>query len=161
MPGAAFVIARRSAIDNAASRAYYLDLKRLAGLQEARNTPFTPAVHAYYALVEALREFQEQGGRAARHERYAKLAERVRAGLQDLGVKSVLPPSQSSVVLRSYVLPPDRTYAQLHDALKAQGFVIYAGQGGLVKSLFRVSTMGHLTDADIERLVISFERSLR
>ena len=36
------------------SRTYYLDLARLARLQDQRNTPFTPAVHVYYALREAL-----------------------------------------------------------------------------------------------------------
>jgi 2-aminoethylphosphonate-pyruvate transaminase len=161
VPGAAFVVARREVIESAASRTYYLDLKRLMKLQEARNTPFTPAVHAYYALVEALREFEEQGGRPARYQRYAQLAERVRLGLAELGVKSVLPAAQSSVVLRSYFLPPNLTYPQLHDALKAEGFVIYAGQGGLAKSLFRISTMGQLLDADIERLISCFARSLR
>ena len=161
VPGAAFVIARRKAIEYAVSRTYYLDLGRLVRAQDARNTPFTPAVHAYYALVEALREFEEEGGRSARFQRYAQLAERVRAKLLELGVKSVLPPEQSSVVLRSYFLPPNLTYPQLHDALKGEGFVIYAGQGGLAKSLFRISTMGRITDADIERLSACFARSLR
>jgi 2-aminoethylphosphonate-pyruvate transaminase len=136
VPGAAFVIARREAIERAVSRTYYLDLNRLMTLQEARNTPFTPAVHVYYALVEALREFEEQGGRPARYRRYAQLAERVRVGLAELGVQAVLPAAQSSVVLRSYCLPDALTYPLLHDALKAEGFVIYAGQGGLAKSLF-------------------------
>jgi 2-aminoethylphosphonate-pyruvate transaminase len=161
VPGAAFVIARRERLESAASRTYYLDLGRLMRLQEARNTPFTPAVHAYYALVEALREFEEEGGRSARYRRYAKLAERVRSGLDGLGVNAVLPPEQSSVVLRSYYLPSNADYLQLHDALKADGFVIYAGQSGLAKSLFRISTMGNLTDADIERLMACFARSLR
>ena len=161
VPGAAFVIARRDAIESAASRTYYLDLRRLFKLQEVRNTPFTPAVHAYYALVEALREFEDEGGRAARHQRYAQLAEQVRSGLEELGIRAVIPPEQSSVVLRSYHLPPNLTYPQLHDALKAGGFVIYAGQGGLAKSLFRISTMGHLMHADIARLIGAFEGSLR
>jgi 2-aminoethylphosphonate-pyruvate transaminase len=49
----------------------------------------------------------------------------------------------------------------LHDALKADGFVIYAGQGNLAKSLFRISTMGSLVSADIDRLVLSFARLLQ
>ena len=43
-------------------------------------------------------------------------------------------------------------YTALHDALKAEGFVIYAGQGDLSKTLFRISTMGNLTSQDIDRL---------
>ena len=78
VPGAAFVIARRSALAQATNRTYYLDLGRLARLQEERSTPFTPAVHVYYALVEALREHAEQGGRTARYQSYAALSEQVR-----------------------------------------------------------------------------------
>lgn len=159
-PGAAFVIVRRKELQNAASRTYYLDLARLARLQDERNTPFTPAVHVYYALVEALREYEEQGGRAVRYDRYAALAERVRRGLAALGVAAAIPAHESSVVLRAYNLPAGVSYAQLHDGLKADGFVIYAGQGNLSKSLFRISTMGNLTPADIDRLLQCFARLL-
>jgi 2-aminoethylphosphonate-pyruvate transaminase len=161
VPGAAFVIVRRKDLQNAVSRTYYLDLARLARLQDGRDTPFTPAVHAYYALVEALREYEEQGGRAARYERFAALAERVRAGLAALGVSAAIPADESSVVLRAYYLPAGLAYPQLHDALKADGFIIYAGQGNLSKTLFRISTMGNLASADIDRLVLCFARLLK
>jgi 2-aminoethylphosphonate-pyruvate transaminase len=161
VPGASFVIVRRSALVAAASRTFYLDLGRLARLQDQRNTPFTPAVHVYYALVEALREYSEQGGRAARYRRYARLAEQARAGLAALGIEAALPPGESSVVLRAYRLPAGRSYAELHHALKAEGFVIYAGQGALSSTLFRISTMGEIDAADIERLLRCVARLLR
>lgn len=156
VPGAAFVIARRDALAQAASRTYYLDLGRLALLQDQRNTPFTPSVHAYYALVEALRELDDSGGQPARHAHYAALAEQVRAGLALRGIASALPADQSSVVLRAYRLPASLSYTQLHDGLKARGFVIYAGQGQLSNELFRISTMGHIQAHDIERLLQGF-----
>ncbi|KUZ11297.1 2-aminoethylphosphonate aminotransferase [Burkholderia diffusa] len=156
VPGAAFVIVRRSALANAASRTYYLDLGRLAKLQDQRNTPFTPSVHAYYALVEALREFDEAGGWRARHAHYKALADQAQAGLAARGMPLVLPEGASSVVLRAYRLPQGVTYETLHDGLKARGFVIYAGQGGLSKELFRISTMGAIGAADVERLLDGF-----
>jgi 2-aminoethylphosphonate-pyruvate transaminase len=157
VPGAAFVIVRRDALAVAASRTYYLDLGRLARLQDQRNTPFTPSVHAYYALVEALRELADEGGWSARHARYAALAEQVRAGLAARGMASVLAQDESSVVLRAYRLPKGVSYPQLHDALKSRGFVIYAGQGGLSAELFRISTMGDIHAADVERLLQGFD----
>lgn len=48
------------------------------------------------------------------------------------------------------------TYETLHDGLKARGFVIYAGQGGLSKELFRISTMGAIQAADVDRLLEGF-----
>jgi 2-aminoethylphosphonate-pyruvate transaminase len=161
VPGAAFVIVRREDLSTAASRTFYLDLSRLARLQDERNTPFTPAVHAYYGLVEALREYEEQGGRIARYRRYAALAEQVRDGLAAFGIDGAIPAAQSSVVLRAYHLPAGIAYTALHDALKAAGFVIYAGQGDLSKSLFRISTMGDLTAADMDRLLQCFAGMLQ
>ncbi|MGU7772094.1 2-aminoethylphosphonate aminotransferase [Burkholderia sp. MR1-5-21] len=161
VPGAAFVIVRRSALAKAASRTYYLDLGRLAKLQDQRNTPFTPSVHAYYALVEALREFDEAGGWRARHARYKALADQAQAGLAARGMPLVLPEGASSVVLRAYRLPQGVTYETLHDGLKARGFVIYAGQGGLSKELFRISTMGAIEAADVERLLNGFSELTR
>lgn len=160
VPGISFVIARRAALVRAARRTYYLDLGRLARLQDERGTPFTPAVHACYGLVEALREFADEGGRSARHSRYAALAERVRAGLAERGIEAAISPGESSVVLRAYRLPPFMTYTMLHDALKAEGFVIYAGQSGLSSTLFRVSTMGDVSSEDIEHLLRCFARLL-
>jgi 2-aminoethylphosphonate-pyruvate transaminase len=72
----------------------------------------------------------------------------------------LVPPAESSVVLRAYRLPKDLSYASLHDAMKADGFVIYAGQGHLSQTLFRISTMGHLMPADMDRLIACFARVL-
>jgi len=60
--------------------------------------------------------------------------------------------------LRSYQLPAGTSYLKLHDELKAQGFVIYAGQGDLSKMLFRISTMGAVSSADMTRLLKCFAR---
>ncbi len=145
VPGASFVVVRRAALQKAASRTFYLDLGRLAKLQDQRNTPFTPSVHAYYALVEALREIDDEGGWSARHARYGALAGQARAGLAERGIESVLPPEQSSVVLRAYNLPAGVSYPRLHDALKA----------------LRISTMGNIQPADIDRLLQGFTELTR
>ena len=59
-------------------------------------------------------------------------------------------------MLRAYRLPAGIVFTLLHDALKAEGFVIYAGQGNLSKTLFRISTMGNLTSQDMDRLLRCF-----
>ncbi|MGV7245910.1 2-aminoethylphosphonate aminotransferase, partial [Caballeronia sp. M23-90] len=89
------------------------------------------------------------------------LAEQARSGLAALGIEGALPDGESSVVLRAYRLPVGTTYPVLHDALKTKGFVIYAGQGGLSNELFRISTMGALHAADIDRLIASIANIVR
>lgn len=155
VPGAAFVVVRRSALPPAdtAPRSLYLDLRSYLAQQDAGSTPFTQSVQAFYALDEALAELQEEGGREARYARYQQLARRVRTGLAALGISALLPEDASSVVLSAYHLPSGVGYAQLHDGLKKAGFVIYAGQGALAQRLFRIATMGAVTEADIERFI--------
>ena len=152
-PGLSFVVARRDALARGVARGVYLDLARHARAQDARETAFTPAIPAFYALWEALRELAEEGGWSARHARYAALSEAVERGLTALGVEPLLREGARSVALRAYRLPLALSYAALHDHLKQHGFVIYAGQGALAAEIFRVSTMGAVGAHDLERFV--------
>ncbi|RJS93959.1 aminotransferase class V-fold PLP-dependent enzyme [Salinisphaera sp. Q1T1-3] len=152
-PGAAFVIVRRRALARAVPRALYLDLAGYCAKQDARGTPFTPGIPAFYALAEALQEHAEAGGWSARRDRYRQLADQVEAGLVERGIERLLPPGVSSAVLRAYRLPPGVSYDRLHDGLKTAGYVIYAGQGTLADEIFRISTMGALEPSDMTRLI--------
>ena len=107
------------------------------------------------ALNQALIELQQQGGWRARHARYHKLADRVGRTLERYNVAPMLGPGESSCVLRSYRLPEDKSYDDIHDGLKQRGFIIYAGQGRLEEEMFRISTMGDISDYDTERLLAS------
>lgn len=161
VPGTAFVVVRRDALEDDAlpRRSVYLDLNTYCREQDRGGTPYTQSVQSFYGLAEALQEFDEEGGWTARHERYAALATRVRTGLTQLGVRPLLPDGASSVVLNAYYLPAGVSYERLHDHLKQHGFVIYSGQGAFAKSIFRISTMGKIDDTDVDRLLAAF-RSL-
>lgn len=154
-PGLSLVVLRRDALGAAAAppRSVYLDLAGYCRAQDRRDTPFTQPVHLYHALDRALDEFLAQGGWPARRQCYRRLAGRVREGLAALGVEPLLTDAETSAVLRAYRLPPGLDYATLHDGLKQRGFVIYAGQGALARSVFRISTMGDLGMEDMDRLL--------
>ena len=159
IPGLCIVVARRAAIETAAEppRTLYLHLPLWLEQQDRQSTPFTPPVNALLALDKALEELAGQGGWTVRHARYTRLAGAVRRALARRGVEPLLPPEESSCVLTSYAIPEGRNYEGIHDALKHWGFVIYAGQGSLVAELFRISTMGEITDYDMERLLAAVE----
>ncbi len=153
IPGLAMVLCRSSALrQDMPPRTMSLDLSVWADHQARRSTPFTPGVNAMLGLAEALKELLEQGGWKVRRGRYRKLAACVADTLTDLGVKPWIPAGESSCVLRSYQLPAGIPYNELHDGLKQHGFIIYAGQGKLAEQLFRISTMGDISDYDLARL---------
>ena len=158
IPGLAMVLCRRSALQQGIEpRTLSLHLPLWAEQQARRSTPFTPPVNGLLGLAQALKELAKHGGWKSRRAHYRKLAARVADTCRQLGVREWLPASESSCVLRSYHLPAGLTYNQLHDGLKQQGFVIYAGQGKLAEQLFRISTMGEISDYDMARL----EQALR
>jgi len=154
IPGLAMVLCRREALEqDIKPRSLSLHLQGWAEQQAKQATPFTPPVNALLGLAQSLKELKKQGGWKARRSRYRTLAARVAETCRELGVEQWLPAEVSSSVLRSYHLPAGMTYNELHDGLKQQGFVIYAGQGDLAAQLFRISTMGEIGDYDMARLV--------
>ena len=160
IPGLAFVLCRAGSPELGARRSLYLDLTTWRQKQASGSTPFTPPVNAYQALRQALAELATQGGWQARRTRYLELAERVREHLASLGVEPWLTATESSCVLRSYRLPGELSYGELHDRLKTDGFVIYEGQGGLSKQMFRISTMGEIGDEDVARLNLALTKAI-
>ena len=60
-------------------------------------------------------------------------------------------------MLNAYRIPEGTSYDQVHDDLKQRGFVIYAGQGSLVTRMFRISTMGDISNYDMERLLAAID----
>jgi 2-aminoethylphosphonate-pyruvate transaminase len=154
VPGCAFVIAERQAIARAAAtpRAVYLNLADYLEKQDQGGTPFTQSVQTFYALDEALDEFLEAGGWCARQQLFIERMTAINDRLASRGVRRLLESTASSCVLHAFELPEGQTYTQLHAALKARGFIIYAGQGALSERVFRISAMGDITGPDLTRL---------
>jgi len=161
--GLSFVLARTALWSAPASRAgsLYLDLRAYhAGQHRDGFSPFTLPVQVAFALREALAEHAEAGGSEARRRVYAARAARIAATLRAAGVAPLLPAGESSSVLGSWQLPAGHTYARLHAALKAEGFVIYAGQGDLGARIFRIAHMGDIRPDDLDRLCAALKRVL-
>ncbi|MBI1883826.1 MAG: alanine--glyoxylate aminotransferase family protein [Chlamydiae bacterium] len=155
LPGVSFVLVRKDAfeeIKNFPPRTLYLDLRTYWKEQEKGGVPFTPSVQTFYALDVALEELLREHVRG-RVQRYGLYAQRLRQGFKKMGLEYFIDSSFHSNTLTALKLPQGLTYDFLHDALKEEGFVIYAGQGSLQKKIFRVANMGNLKMKDLERFL--------
>jgi 2-aminoethylphosphonate-pyruvate transaminase len=154
VPGTCFVVAKRSALAGAGevNRSVYLDLRAYLENQDRDGTPFTQSVQTFYALSAALDELEAEGGWEVRRATYRARLGAVRRQLAALSVRPLLEDAESSCVLNAFELPGNLDYPTLHDALKARGFIIYAGQSTLAQQIFRISTMGDITPEDLARL---------
>jgi 2-aminoethylphosphonate-pyruvate transaminase len=163
VPGVCFVLARRElwrAGPPKSARSLYLDPFAYHAAQHGDGySPFTQSVQAAFALDEALDELADEGGWRARRESYRGRAARIERELGALGFESLLPAEVRSCVLTGYRLPAGTPYPALHEQLKRDGFVIYAGQGHLASDICRVANMGDIRAADFTRLFESFRRA--
>jgi 2-aminoethylphosphonate-pyruvate transaminase len=162
LPGISFVLVRKPEMERLHTlprRTLYLHLPMLYTQQERQSTPFTPAVQVLYAFDEALQELLEEGVEQ-RIARYRAAASLLRDGFDQLGLECLLPAELRSNTITTLELPAGFDYETLHDALKAQGYVIYAGQGDLATRAFRVANMGHVTAEQLRGFLVALREVL-
>lgn len=163
LPGICFVVAKKHALAHVSKeppRSLYLHLPNYAQKQDQNDTPFTPAVQVLMALDVAVDLLAKETvvGRIHRYRRYAKI---VRDGVTKLGLKLWLPEALRSNTITTIAMPNGCTYEKLHDAMRAEGFVIYAGQGDLRTRAFRIANMGQIEDVALERAIEVLGRTMR
>ncbi len=163
LPGLSFVLLKENEVKrmrNIPPRSLYLNIISQLDEQEKKGEcPFTPSVHTFYAFEEALDELLEESVQG-RLDRYKKASSYLREGFKRLDLKLLLPEELLSNTITALYLPGNMTYAHLHDSLKERGFIIYAGQGQLNKTIFRIANMGELTMDNLEDLIKNLEEVL-
>lgn len=132
-------------IENVKARSYYLDLKRYRRyVDELAQTPFTPAVSAYFALDAALSEFLADG-HSARVAMYKERNQRLRRGLAELGMAPFTRTGNESHSVVTCCVPSGVTFQDLYSGLKARGYVVYGCKDVLADKFLQVANMGELS----------------
>ncbi|MFC4035371.1 pyridoxal-phosphate-dependent aminotransferase family protein [Streptomyces polygonati] len=160
LPGVSFVCASHENLERLSSvppRTFYLDLHGHYMSQDRKHAPmFTPAVQVMTAFEVAL-DLAIDEGVPARGARYAAHAEAIRAAFTEREARFLLPPEHRANSVTTVAVPPHLTYDQLHDGLKAEGYVVYATQDQLA-GWFRVANMGQLGAADVAEFFPAYDR---
>ncbi|WP_421183710.1 2-aminoethylphosphonate--pyruvate transaminase [Aeromonas dhakensis] len=158
VPGFGFVIARRAALIACAGRARSVSLDLHAQWQtmeqQGGKWRFTSPTHTVLAFAQALRELDEEGGIAARHQRYSENQRTLVAGMAELGFAPLLPEEWQSPIITAFYSPahPDYRFADFYQRLKGQGFVIYPGKVSQA-DCFRIGNIGDVTPERVRDLL--------
>jgi 2-aminoethylphosphonate-pyruvate transaminase len=145
LPGVSFVLLEPTFATKIAkfpARTFYLHLPMYAG----ERPPLTPPVPAMRAFRQALVEFESSGGTAARHERYARQALRVRSALREMGCGVYVPDAEASCAVTVATVPRGYLADSWLRANYEAGFVLFECKGEMRETHFQVSTMGEVTD---------------
>lgn len=162
LPGVSFLLLSPRAQTRAGQvppRSLYFDVPNYLRAQVKGTVPFTPAIPAIYSLDAALDELFDEG-LERRREHYRERMVYLDREFSRLGMEPIVAAAHRSGSVRSLPLPAGATYDELHDAVKRDGYVIYAGLGQASASSFRVCAIGNLEVGALEGFIASLEGAL-
>ncbi len=166
-PGLALVAVNDRALERMEEResgSYYLDLpKYLRFLKEdPMQTPYTPAVNEFYALLEALRRLKKEG-LENRWERCRELQRVVREGIRALGLELFVEDDEiASPTVTGVVYPDGVDDREFRGLLRDKYDVVVAGgQDHLAGKIFRIGHMGEVRVRDMVTAVTCVGLAMR
>ncbi|HBK7246773.1 TPA: 2-aminoethylphosphonate--pyruvate transaminase [Vibrio cholerae] len=165
VPGFGFVIAKRIELEQCQGRARSLTLDLFDQWQCMEKNHgkwrFTSPTHTVRAFYQALLELENEGGIAARYQRYQTNQTKLVKGMRELGFAPLLPEKLHSPIITSFYSPghSDYQFAEFYQRLKQQGFVIYPGKVSHA-DCFRIGNIGEVYPQDIERLLSAMQHAM-
>ncbi|MDM0005494.1 2-aminoethylphosphonate--pyruvate transaminase [Variovorax sp. J22G73] len=165
VPGMGFVVARRAVLAQCEGNCHSLSMdlyEQWVYMEKTTQWRFTPPTHVVAALDEAIAQYLEEGGLAARGGRYARNCKALVDGLAALGLRSFLPPGIQAPIIVTFHAPDDANYdfKTFYQEVKKRGYILYPGKLTQVET-FRVGCMGHFGEAGIPGAVEAIAQTLK
>ncbi|MFD2117771.1 2-aminoethylphosphonate--pyruvate transaminase [Paenibacillus yanchengensis] len=160
VPGFSFIIAKQTEIEKCKGQARSLSLDLYDQWQAMQEDPgkwrFTSPTHIVRAFAQALLELEQEGGVAARYERYKNNQQILVDSMSDAGFTAYLPRALQSPIITTFIYPThiSFTFLGFYNFLKNKGFVIYPGKLSDVE-VFRIGNIGDIHANDIIELCVA------
>nr|WP_302649833.1 2-aminoethylphosphonate--pyruvate transaminase [uncultured Agathobaculum sp.] len=156
VPGFAFILARRSLLEQSAGKARSLSLDlydQWKTMEQDGKWRFTSPTHVVLAFAKAMEELDAEGGIPARAARYAANQRLLTERFAALGFRPYLDPAVQGPIITSFFYPAGSTFTfrEMYDYIKARGYVLYPGKVTEADT-FRVGNIGEIYTEDIEQL---------
>ncbi|WP_300703053.1 alanine--glyoxylate aminotransferase family protein [uncultured Brachyspira sp.] len=125
------------------------------------TTPFTPAVNLITSLHTALKMIKEEGIENV-NKRHKKLSLALRNAVRTIGLKLLVEDDNNASHAITSILPPDGiSVPDIRKTLKDDYDIIVAnGQGNLENKIFRIGSLGFVSERDLIMAMGALEASL-
>jgi len=165
VPGVGFVFVRREVLARSEGNSDSLSLDLFdqhAYLEKTTQWRFTPPTHVVAALAEALAQFAEEGGQAARLARYTENYRALVDGMAEFGFAAYLAPEIQSPIIVTFHAPADPRYGfpVFYEAVKERGFFLYPGKLTEVPT-FRVGCIGAIGVGEMRQAIHAIADAMR
>ncbi len=165
VPGMGFVFIRKAVLDACAgnSQSLAMDLHdQYVYMEKTTQWRFTPPTHVVVALAEAVKQFEEEGGQAARLARYSANCDVLVQGMAALGFKPFLDPAVQAPIIVTFHAPahPNYQFKAFYEATKSRGFILYPGKLTQIET-FRVGCIGAIGADEMRQAVHAVDLAMR
>jgi 2-aminoethylphosphonate-pyruvate transaminase len=165
VPGMGFVFLRKAVLAGCEGNSHSLAMDLFdqhTYMEKTGQWRFTPPTHVVAALAEALRQFVEEGGQAARLARYTDNCRTLIDGMAALGFKPFLHPSLQAPIIVTFHAPADPAFEfkVFYDAVKRRGFILYPGKLTQLET-FRVGCIGAIGRNEMQQAVQAIGEAMR
>jgi len=164
VPGAGFVVVKRNVLESCRGNCPSLSMDLVdqwAYMEKTSQWRFTPPTHVIAAFVQALEEYEAEGGATARLARYTKNKDTLVDNMRAAGFETLLPDDDLSPIIVTFLAPDDAAYdfREFYEAVKKRGFIIYPGKMTEVES-FRIGCIGQFDHTVVREAVEAIKDSL-
>jgi 2-aminoethylphosphonate-pyruvate transaminase len=164
VPGIGFVIAARAKLEASAGNCHSLAMDlhdQWTYMQKTTQWRFTPPTHVVVALHEALAQYQEEGGLAARGARYRANCQALTQGMARLGLLPYVLAQAQAPIIVTFHAPQHAAYDfhAFYQGVRDRGFILYPGKLTQIET-FRVGCIGALKPQDMVHVVDAIASTL-
>lgn len=156
VPGFSFILANRKLLmeSQGCARSLSLDLyDQWQGMEKDGKWRYTSPTHTVLAFRQALKELEQEGGVAARHERYQKNMDTLVENFEALGFKLYVDRPWQGPIIATFLYPQGKhfDFKDMYAYIKERGYAIYPGKLTDADT-FRIGVIGEIYQEDIQRL---------
>ncbi len=125
-------------------------------MKETGRWRYTPPTHVVIAFLQALKEFEKEGGLKKRYQKYKKNRDVLIKEMNNIGFKCLLEDRLQSPIIVTFISPKDKKFifSKFYKFLKLNNFIIYPGKMTNIET-FRIGCIGQIKPNDIKNLVKS------
>lgn len=157
VPGFAFILCRREALEQCRGRSRSLSLDlydQWVTMEKDGKWRFTSPTHVVLAFAQALRELEQEGGIPARNRRYVENTRLLRQGMRELGFRTYIGDEVQGPIISTFLYPEGRAFdfPRMYAYIKERGYAIYPGKVTDADT-FRIGSIGEIYPEDIRKVL--------
>ncbi len=143
---------RRS--ERARDKGWYFDFKLYEKYQQKEwSTHMTPSIPQISGLRKELEIIEAEGGKQKRFELYSERMQKIKKGVEALGLSLFPKPGCESPTVVCVNAPKGRSGLEVYERMRGRGFELAKGYGALKERTFRIGNMGFIRLEDVDEML--------